>query len=84
MIKALISSNPRDGVLDSNLQLHMVIESCRDGISDSKYPPVHNQTLVKWGNASYLDNKFIDIILTCIHVYVFQFISLALKILDSN
>jgi hypothetical protein len=54
MIPALMSlqyESYRDGILDSNLQLNKVIESCRDGISDSKHRPVHNQTLVKWGNA---------------------------------
>ncbi|MCB5253281.1 MAG: hypothetical protein LHW51_09955, partial [Candidatus Cloacimonetes bacterium] len=30
------------------------------------------------------DNKFIGFILACIHVHIFQFISLALKIIDSG
>jgi hypothetical protein len=34
-INILQSESHRDGILDSNLQLHKVIESCRDGISDS-------------------------------------------------
>ncbi|MDD3533544.1 MAG: hypothetical protein WC944_04760, partial [Candidatus Cloacimonadaceae bacterium] len=90
------SESHRDGILDSNLRLHKVIESCRDGISDSKHRPVHNQTLVKWGNACHqnwhspkisshsFDNELNDSILAIIYAYVFQFILLAVKIHDSS